>query len=199
MLTAVATVSVTDAAVTVLIAADEGGEEAHEEVPEKDLNPIFPELKEVVWGFGSFIVFALVLRYLLYPKLRKGMDARYTSIRRGHEDAEKVTDDAREAVARYEAQVASIRGEAQQRIEAARATLEAERSEQLAAANTRIADKRAAAATQAEQVRQAAQGDVETAVRSVAGRVGELVTGRTPDPQVVNEAVAAVTSAGVSR
>lgn len=199
MLTAVATVSVTDAAVTVLIAADEGGEEAHEEVPETDLNPIFPELKEVVWGFGSFIVFALVLRYALYPKLRKGMDARYSSIRRGHEDAEKVTDDAREAVARYEAQLASIRGEAQQRIEAARATLEAERSEQLAAANTRIADTRAAAATQAEQVRQEAQGDVETAVRSVAARVGELVTGRTPDPQVVNDAVSSVTSAGVSR
>ncbi len=199
MLTAVATVSVTDAAVTVLIAADEGGEEAHEEVPDKDLNPIFPELKEVVWGFGSFIVFAVLLRYALYPKLRKGMDARYNSIRQGHEDAERVTDDAREAVARYEAQVATIRAEAQQRIEAARATLEAERSEQLAAANTRIAEQRAAAATQAEQVRQSAQGDVETAVRSVAARVGELVTGRAPDPQVVNEAVSAVTSAGVSR
>jgi F-type H+-transporting ATPase subunit b len=199
VLTAVATVSVTDAAVTVLIAADEGGEEAHEEVPDKDLNPIFPELKEIAWGFGSFIVFALVLRYALYPRLRKGMDARYSSIRQGHEDAETVTDDAREAVARYEAQLATIRGEAQQRIEAARSTLEAERSEQLAAANTRIAEQRAAAATQAEQVRQEAQGDVESAVRSVAARVGELVTGRRPDPQVVNESVSAVTSAGVSR
>ena len=198
MLTAVATVGATGVAVTV-------GQPvfsavlAVEEVPEKDLNPIFPELKEVVWGFGSFIVFAVVLRYLLFPKLRKGMDDRYNSIRGGHEAAERVTDEAREAVARYEAQLASIRGEAQQRIEAARATLEAERSEQLAAVNTRIADKRAAAATQAEQVRQSAQADVDTAVRSVAARVGELVTGRAPDPRVVDEAVAAVTSAGVAR
>jgi F-type H+-transporting ATPase subunit b len=200
VLTAVATVSATGTAVTVhlpgfipVVAAEEG------EVPEKDLNPIFPELKEVVWGFGSFVVFALVLRFFLYPKLRKGMDARYWSIRQGHEDAEKVTDDAREAVARYDAQLASIRAEAQQRIEAARSTLESERSEQIGAANARIADKRAAAATQAEQARQAVQADVETAVRSVASRAGELATGRTPDPAVVNDAVSAVMSAGVSR
>ena len=198
MLTAVATVGATGVVVTVGQPAF-AGVVTVEEVPETDLNPIFPELKEIIWGFGSFIVFALVLRYLLFPKLRRSMDARYSAIRRGHEDAEQVTDDAREAVARYEAQLATIRGEAQQRIEAARTTLEAERSEQLAAANARIAEKRAAAATQAEQVRQEAQGDVETAVRSVASRVGELVTGRTPDPQVVNDAVVSVTSAGVSR
>jgi F-type H+-transporting ATPase subunit b len=199
VLTAVATVSVTDAAVTVRIAAEEGGEEAHEEVPENDLNPIFPELKEIVWGFGSFVVFALVLRFLLYPKLRKGMDARYGSIRAGHEQAEKVTDDAREAVAQYEAKVATIRAEAQQRIEAARSTLEAERSEQLSAANARIAEKRAAAATQAEQARQAVQADVESAVRAVASRAGELATGRAPDAHVVNDAVTAVMSAGAVR
>jgi len=199
VLTAVATVSVTDAAVTVLIAADEGGEEAHEEVPESDLNPIFPEVKEILWGFGSFVVFAILLRYVFFPKLRKSMDARYFAIRAGHEQAEKVTDDAREAVARYETQLASIRAEAQQRIEAARATLESERSEQLAAVNTRIAERRAAAATQAEQARQAAQADVEAAVRAVASRAGELATGRAPDPQVVNAAVAEVMSAGVAR
>ncbi len=199
MLTAVATVSVPDAAVTVHFAADEGGAESTEAVPEKDLNPIFPEVKEIVWGFGSFIVFAVVLRYFLYPKLRKGMDARYFSIREGHEQAEQVTDDARAAVAQYEGQLASIRAEAQQRIEAARATLDAERSEQITAANTRIAEKRAAAATEAEQLRIAAQSEVETAVRSVAARAGELATGRTPDSEVVSDAVAAVMSTGVAR
>ena len=200
MLTAVTTVSADDA-VTVLIAADEGGEgeEAHEEVPESDLNPIFPELKEIAWGFGSFVVFAVLLRYVFYPKLRRSMDARYNAIRSGHEQAETVTDDAREAVARYEAQLAGIRAEAQQRIEAARATLEAERSEQLGAANARIAEKRAAAATQAERARRAAQADVEAAVRAVASRAGALATGRTPDGQVVNDAVADVMSAGVTR
>jgi F-type H+-transporting ATPase subunit b len=198
VLPAVATVSVTGASVTVhLVAA--AGDEAHAEVPEKDLNPIFPELKEVVWGFGSFVVFALVLRYLLYPRLRKSMDARYWSIRQGHVDAEKVTDDAREAVAQYDAQLATIRAEAQQRIEAARVTLESERSEKLGATNTRIAEKRAAAATDAEQARAAVQADVESAVRSVAARAGELATGRAPDAQVVEDAVRSAMSAGALR
>jgi F-type H+-transporting ATPase subunit b len=201
VLQAVTTVSVADATVTVHLAglAPTQAGETEEAVPEKDLNPIFPEVKEIVWGFGSFIVFAVLLRYWLYPRLRKGMDARYFSIRDGHESAEKVTDDAREAVAQYEAQLATIRGEAQQRIEAARATLDAERSEKIGAANTRIAEKRAAAATEAEQARAAAQADVESAVRAVATRFAELATGRTPDPAVVNEAVAEAMSAGVTR
>ncbi len=52
---------------------------------------------------------------------------------------------------------------------------------------------------EAEQARQAVQVDVESAVRAVASRAGELATGRTPDAQVVNDAVTAVMSAGVSR
>ena len=56
--------------------------EAEEEhaVPENDLNPIFPEVKEVVWGFGSFVVLALAMRFFLFRKVRDGMDARYDSI-----------------------------------------------------------------------------------------------------------------------
>jgi F-type H+-transporting ATPase subunit b len=179
-------------------ATDEGEEEEHE-VAENDLNPIAPEPKEIIWGFGSFVVFALLMRFWLYPRLRKGMDARYALIRGGHEQAEYITDAARDDAAEYEAQLATIKAEAQARIEAARSTLEAERSEKLAAANARIAEKRAAAATAVEQAREAAQADVENAVRSVAARAGELATGRAPDPEVVNAAVADVLSAGVAR
>ncbi len=53
---------------------------------EKDLittsTPIAPEMKELVWGFGSFIVMFLILRYVLYPKLNKGMDARAEALSR---------------------------------------------------------------------------------------------------------------------
>ena len=122
----------------------------------------------MAWGFGSFAVLALLMRYCLYPRLRKGMDARYEVIKGGHEQAEQVTDAARADVAQYEAQLATIKAEAQQRIEAARAVLDGERSERLAEVNTRIGEKRAAAATAVEQARTAAQADVEAAVRSVA-------------------------------
>ena len=85
----------------------------------------------MAWGFGSFVVLALLMRYYLYPRLRKGMDARYALIRGGHEQAEQVTDAARADVAQYEGQLAAIKAEAQQRIEAARATLDSERAERL--------------------------------------------------------------------
>jgi F-type H+-transporting ATPase subunit b len=77
--------------------------------------------------------------------------------------------------------------------------LEGERSERLAEVNARIASRRAAAATEVEQARAAAQGDVEAAVRAVAARAGELATGRAPDPEVVQRAVADAMGAGVSR
>jgi F-type H+-transporting ATPase subunit b len=200
VLTAVATVT-HDAVSVVFISAEDGGEEeAQENEPaETDLNPIAPEVKEMVWGFGSFAVLALLMRYWLYPRLRKGMDARYGLIRSGHEQAEQVTDAARADVAQYEAQLAAIRAEAQQRIDAARSTLDRERTERLTEVNARIAERRAVAATEVEQARIAAQGDVETAVRSVAARAGELATGRAPDADVVNGSVADVMSVGVGR
>jgi len=200
VLTAVATVTADAAVSVVFVTADEGGTESGENQPaETDLNPIAPEVKEMLWGFGSFAVLAILMRYWLYPRLRKGMDARYEVIKGGHEQAEQVTDAARADVAQYDAQVAAIKAEAQQRIEVARAVLDGERSERLAEVSTRIGEKRAAAATAVEQARTAAQADDQAAVRSVASRAGELATGRTPAPDVVNAAVADVMSAGVSR
>ena len=77
MLTAVATV--TDASVSVVfVSAEDGGEEEENQPAETDLNPIAPEPKEMLWGFGSFVVFAVLMRLYLYPRLRKGMDARGT-------------------------------------------------------------------------------------------------------------------------
>ena len=178
-------------------AADE--EEAHEAVPEEDLNPIFPELKEIAWGFGSFLVLALAMRYFLYPRLRRGMDARYGLIRSGHEEAERITAAARGDVASYEAQLAAARAAAAKRVEAARTTLEAERAERLAEVNARLAEQRAAAATELENARTAVREDVETAVRDVAAAAGRLATGREPNADVVSDAVRSVMGVGATR
>ena len=172
---------------------------AEEEIPESDLNPIAPEAKEFLWGMGAFAVMAIVLRYVLYPKLKKGMDARAESIRADREAAEAVTASARADVAEYEAQVATLRSEAQQRVEAARATLEAERAERLAAANAEIADQRAAAMAEVDAARAAAQGDVEAAVIDVVNRAAELATGRSVDRSNVESTVRGVMGAEVAQ
>jgi F-type H+-transporting ATPase subunit b len=162
---------------------------AEQEVPESDLNPLAVEMKELAWGFGSFAVMALVLRYALYPKLKRGMDERAAGVRRDREAAEALTASARADVAGYESQVAGLRAEAQQRVEAARATLEAERAERLAAANAEIADRRAAAMAQVDAARAAAQGDVENAVVEVVSTFAGLATSHHVDPSAVRDAV----------
>ena len=201
MLTALVTTSHTGSVVQVnLIEADTCERtdlEGNPEFPTSDtssagcpeLIPIMPEVKEIVWGFGSFVVLAVVLRYVLFPKVRAGMTARYDSIRGDFEKAETLTASARAEVAEYDAQVASVRSDAQGRVDAARATLEGERNEQLTAVNARIAEKRAAAAAEVEAARQAASSQVAAAVSEVAARAGELAAGKAPSADVVSAAV----------
>jgi F-type H+-transporting ATPase subunit b len=199
VLTAVVTSSGATIKVSLLdstfVTAEEGSEA---EGPESDLNPIFPEVKEVVWGFGAFVVLALVMRLFLFRKVRDGMTARYDRIEGDLETAQASTTSARADVADYEAQLAAVRADAQTRVEAARATLEAERTEQIAAANARIADKRGAAAAEVDAAKQAARGQVESAVAAVSMRLSELAAGRRPSDDVVQRAVGEAMNQGVS-
>jgi F-type H+-transporting ATPase subunit b len=204
VLTAVVTTSAAGVEVTLsdgasshgaFVAADEATEGAG---PEKDLNPIFPELKEVVWGFGSFVVLALVLRLFLFRKVREGMSSRYDMIEGDFDAADTLMASARSDVAEYEAQVAAARAEAQKSVDAARATLEGERSVRLAEVNARIADKRAVAAAEVDAAKLEARGHVEAAVADVAALAGQLATGKAPSPASVTAAVSDAMSQGVS-
>ena len=171
------------------IAADETGTA---ETVSKDPGPIIPEVKELAWGAGSFIVFALLMRFVLFPKVKRGMDARYNSIQSSHDSADAERSSARAEVADYEAQLAGIKAEAARVVDAARVTLEAERHAKLAEVNVGIAHRRAAALAQAEGVRAAARDQIHAAVSDVAGRAGELATGRRPAAAVVDQVVSEV-------
>ena len=160
-------------------------------------NPIAPTPKEALWSAGSFIVLFVILRYFLFPKLKKGMDARYADIRSDIEGADTVKADAQSAVADYEKALAAIRVEAAGRIDAARQTVDTERNAQLTQVNARIAAARAEADQQTAAARAAAQGQVAAAVAQVATKAAQLASGRAPDAAVVQAAVtAAMESAG---
>ena len=160
-------------------------------------NPIAPTPKEALWSAGSFIVLFVILRYFLFPKLKKGMDARYADIRSDIEGADTVKADAQSAVADYEKALAAIRVEASGRIDAARQTVDTERNAQLTQVNARIAAARAEADQQTAAARAAAQGQVAVAVAQVATKAAQLASGRAPDAAVVQAAVtAAMESAG---
>lgn len=172
---------------------DEASTEEHsEEVLDEGPSPIAPDKSELAWGLGAFLVLLVLMRLVLFPKVKQGMEARYGKIRSDHEHADTVRSDAKQAVAEYQAALAQVRGEASQRIDAARLALEAERTALIAEANGRIAEKRAAAAAQAEIERAASRGSLEEAVASVTSRVAELTVGRAPDANSVTEAVRSV-------
>jgi len=192
------TVSVTTTGAGYVVVVNQPGAlpQAAAETEDKGPSPIAPELKEMAWGAGSFVVFFVLLRLVLFPRVKKGMDARYGKISSDHQTAESLRAAAKAEVAEYEAQLAAIRTEAARRVDAARQTLEAERTSALAEANSRIAAKRAEAAAATEAARAAVAPHIREAVVDVSGRAAELATGRRPDAARVNEVVGALIAGG---
>ena len=153
-------------------------------------NPVNPAKNEMLWAAGSFLVLFVLMRYFLFPRLKKSTEARYASIRSNSEGAEQVKADAKSDVAEYEKALDAARAEAAGRIDAARQTVDSERTAQLTQVNARIAAARADADQKNAAAREAAQGDVASAVATVASRVAELALGKAPDASVVSAAVA---------
>ena len=152
-------------------------------------NPIAPEIKELAWGAGSFIVFLFFMRLFLVPKVRKGMASRYESIQADHEYASATRDGAKQDVARYESAVAEIRSEASRRLETARQTLDKERQEKVAQVNAQIASRRAAAEAEVAAARAAAQSQIVTSVGAVTTRATQIAVGVSPDAAIVSRSV----------
>ena len=66
MLSAVATYHASSGEVAVVLQGIAPmAEEGEGEETENPIIPIAPEGKELIWGFGSFAVFALLMRYFL--------------------------------------------------------------------------------------------------------------------------------------
>lgn len=152
-------------------------------------NPIAPEIKELAWGAGSFIVFLFLMRLFLVRKVRKGMASRYESIQADHEYASATRDGAKQDVVRYESAVAEIRSEASRRLEVARQTLDKERSAKIAEVNAQIAALRSVAEAEVVSARAAAQSQIVTAVGAVTTRATQIAVGVSPDAAIVSRSV----------
>jgi F-type H+-transporting ATPase subunit b len=161
-------------------------------------NPISPEGKELVWGAGSFLVFLVIMRIFLFPKLKKGMNARYDGIQTDHEYAEATRISARTDVSQYESALVEIRNQAAIRIDNARQTLDSERTAAIAEVNARIAQQRSIAETEATAARLAIQDQIASAVATVAERTTQIATGKNPDASVVQRAVSQAMASGVN-
>lgn len=191
MLTVIVTKSsggVVDVRLSSAITADEAGTTTDQPV-DTGPNPIAAEPKELLWSAGAFLVLLVVMRYVLFPRLKKGMDQRYASIRSNIEGADQVKSSARADVANYDAAVAAVRVEAAARVDAARQTLDNGRTARLSEVNARIATARAEADAANNAARAAGQAQVATAVATVVVQAAELASGTRPEQSVVDQVV----------
>ena len=192
MLTVIVTKSnggVVDVRLSSAITADDADTTSTGQPVDAGPNPIAAEPKELLWPAGAFLVLLVVMRYFLFPRLKKGMDERYASIRSNIEGADQVKSSARADVANYDAAVAAVRVEAAARVDAARQTLDNERTARLSEVNARIATARADADEANNAARAAGQAQVATAVATVVAQAAELASGTRPEQSVVDQVV----------
>ena len=190
------TVTTTSAGHAVVVNLPRTTGEAETTAEDKGPSPIAPEVKELAWGAGAFFLLLILMRLVLFPRLKAGMDARYGKIRGDHQSADDTRAAARAEVAEYEAELATVKAEARQRIDVARQTLEAERTAALTAVNERISARRAEAVAATDAARAAASQHIEEAVADVSSRAAELATGRRPDAAAVSGIVSSLMAGG---
>ena len=144
-----------DALTTVILAA------------EKEPNPILPAGNELVWGTLSFLILFAVVAKVVYPQVKKGMDARSERIRKTLEDAESAKDEARSILEQYRSQLADAKNESARIIEEARQ-----------AADKLRQDLKKQAEAEVAEVKQRAQDDiaaqVERAMGDLRARVADM-------------------------
>jgi F-type H+-transporting ATPase subunit b len=158
---------------------------------------LLPEGKELLWSAGAFVVLAILIRLVLFPRLKQGMEARHDLIRGELESAEATRATAEAEVVAYNAELAQVRAEANARIDAARQTLESERQDRLAVLNAEIAERRSAAAAEAEAAKVAARDQVVAAGAQGTARAAAKVLGEPVHAEAARSAVEVAMSAGV--
>lgn len=157
-----------------LLAAEEGAEEG-------GIQFLLPEPAELYTGIVAFLVVFLVMWRFAVPTMRRLMDERQAAIAGQIEAAEAAKTEADEIKARYEAQLAGAKDEANAIVDEARASAETVRADLVAKAEeeaARIREK-AQADADAEKARVLAEAKHEVAGLSVA--IAEKVVGGSLD------------------
>lgn len=171
-----------------LLAQEDGVEEpaaTTEEVAEEEdpPNPILPVWSEVFWNVGAFLVLVVVMKYVAYPAVKRGIEARDARIKADIDAAAASKAEADHVLADYQARMAQARAEANVIIEEARAAVEQARSEQLAALNAELATLRAQAGDDIAAAKAQALRELQGSVADLAVGAAERVVGRNLDRQ----------------
>lgn len=154
----------------VLSILNEGAEEAKEVV-----NPVIPEIPELIWGAIAFFLLLILMNAVLLPPIKQAMRKREDQLRGDDEAAERAAVESEQVRRDYDATLAEARAEAARIVDEARVSADAERAEIIRAADDEVAALRQTALAELEAERSAAlgsmRGDVATIAVAAASKV----------------------------
>jgi F-type H+-transporting ATPase subunit b len=148
---------------------------------DKEPNPILPETREIIWGIGSFVLLALLMRVALYPRLQRSMDARAARIQGDLDSADQVTASVAGEQRSYAERIAAAHSEAASILDAARAKAEGVRSERVAALNAELGQLRTAATAEVDGAKATAHASLADSVAQLAVRAASKVVAKPLD------------------
>ena len=147
-------------------------------------SPILPEMNEIIWGGGAFLVLFVLMVKKGFPAVKGAMDARAERIRGDLDAAEQARTDAQAVQADYEARLADAKSEASRLIDEARASADQVKADLMVRHEAEITDLRTRAAADIESSRAQAIADLRAEVAGIALGAAERVVQSSLDAEV---------------
>lgn len=146
-----------------------------------EINPLVPHTAELIAGSIAFLLLFLVLRAKVVPMFERAFAARTEAIQGGIEKAERAQREAQAALAEYQLQLNSARGEAQVIRESARVEGAALLEQMRTKAQEEAARITAAASAAIEAERTAAVVSLRNEVGALAIELANRIVGESLD------------------
>ena len=179
----------------VLSALAEGGEEAKEVV-----NPVIPDIPELIWGGIAFFLLLILMNWVLLPPIKQAMRKREEQLRGDEEAAERAVVESEQVRRDYDATIAEARAEAGRLVDEARHSADPQRSEIVRAAEDEVTALKQAALAELDAERSAAlsnlRGDVAAIAVAAAGKVVQQPLDVSANQSVVDAFVSAADTKG---
>ena len=157
------------------VLAAEGGE------AKEVVNPVIPEVSEMVWGAIAFFLLLILMYSVCLPPLRQAMKRREDAIRGDQEAAERAVTEGEQVRRDYNATLAEARAEASRIVDEARQSAEAARAEGIRAAEDEAAALKQSALADLETQRATAINSLGTDVTTLAVNAASKVVQRPLD------------------
>ena len=166
---------------------DDGG---HGTFPPFD-SSTFPS--QLLWLAITFGLFYLFLKRVVLPRIAAIFETRSDRIAQDLDQAARMKDEADEAIAAYEQELADAKSKANEIGQAARDSAKAEAEAERKAAEAELDEKLEGSTAQIEKIKQSAMAEIGTIAEDTAATIVEALTG---GKATKNEVQAAVARAG---